>query len=74
MNKTEKIGLLPLLIVLLSGPARAQENLWNKLNSESIMLYKQGQYPEAAKSAEKALKTAEKTFGPKHPEQPGGAL
>jgi len=45
----------------------AQESLWNELNAKVITLYQKGQYSEAAKVAEEALKVAQKTFGPNHP-------
>ena len=55
------------MVVLLSASAYAQEALWNELNKKTGTLYQQGQYSEAVKVAEKALKVAEDTFGANHP-------
>ena len=42
----------------------AQESLWNELNDKVSTLYQQGEYSEVATEA---LKVAQKTFGPNHP-------
>jgi hypothetical protein len=44
-----------------------QETLWNELNLELAELYRQGKYQEATEVAQRAVKVAEKTFGPNHP-------
>lgn len=48
-------------------PTSAQEELWDKLNDEVVVLYQQRKFSEAVKVAEEALKVAEKTFGLEHP-------
>jgi tetratricopeptide (TPR) repeat protein len=48
-------------------PAYAQEALWNELNDRVDTLYEQGRYTEMAQVAKEALKVAENTFGPDHP-------
>ncbi|MBI2265218.1 MAG: CHAT domain-containing protein [Armatimonadetes bacterium] len=40
---------------------------WEDLNRQAVTLFRQGKYSEAVTAAEKALKTAESTFGPDHP-------
>ena len=40
---------------------------WERLNEKATSLYEQGRYEEAVKFAEEALKIAEETFGPDHP-------
>ncbi len=62
------VGLLMLVIVeSFALSADAQEKLWNELNEKVNILYEQGRYSEAVKPAEEALKIAENTFGPDHP-------
>ena len=56
--------VLGALIVL---PAHAQQTLLDELHAEILILYQQGRYAEAAKVAEEALKVAENTYGPDHP-------
>jgi len=41
----------------------AQEILWQELNAKASRLYKQGQYAEAATTAERGLRVAERTYG-----------
>ncbi|NIS69438.1 MAG: tetratricopeptide repeat protein, partial [Proteobacteria bacterium] len=67
MRKSTQILLVALLVVACTVSIFAQEELWKELNSKVGMLYQQGRYSEAAKVAEEALKVAEKTFGPNHP-------
>ena len=61
-------SLFLLLAALLPSPAYAQEKLWKELNTKLRTLYQQGRYAEAAKVAKEALKVAEATFGPDHPD------
>jgi len=59
---------LPFLLLTTLLPAYAQEKLWKDLDAKALTLYKQGRYAEAAKVSEEALKVAEDTFGPGHPD------
>ncbi len=49
-------------------PFSAQETSWNELNAKVDTLYQQGRYAEGVKVAKDALKVAEATFGPDHPD------
>ncbi len=62
-----RIILMLVLAVSFALPAYAQEALWNELIAAVVAHKKQGRYSEAAKVAEEALKVAENTFGPDHP-------
>ena len=66
-----KIHLAALLMVglILSAGARleAQEESWGVLNSKAVDLYGRGEYVGAVQVAQEALKVAESTFGPDHP-------
>jgi hypothetical protein len=64
MRTTARIFLLVVLVLSCASPQKS----WKELNSNTLMLYKQGRYPEAAKVAEEALTIAEETFGPNHPQ------
>jgi len=65
--KTATSGLLVLLLIICTGiPTYAQGKSWEKLNTESTTLYKQGRYDEAIVVAKEALDVAEKTVGPNH--------
>ncbi len=59
---------LPFLLLTTLLPAYAQEELWKELNAKVVTLYQQGRYEEAAKVGKEALKVAEDTFGPDHPD------
>ena len=61
-------GLIPLLISiwLWSVAAIADEYLWKKYNQAGIAAYRQGNYTEAVKQLEAALKEAEQ-FGERDP-------
>ncbi len=61
------IVLMLVLAVSLALPAYAQEALWKDLRVKVRTLYHQGRYTEATKVAQEALKVAENTFGPDHP-------
>ena len=41
--------------------------MWERLNEKATKLYQQGEYEEAVKFAKEALKIAEETFVPDHP-------
>ena len=41
---------------------------WEILIEKAVTFREQGQYEKAVKVAKKALKVAEKTFGPDHPD------
>lgn len=43
-----------------------QENLWKALNMQLVTLHKAGDFDEASKVAEEALKQAKQTLGPNH--------
>ncbi len=61
-----KLIIITILIILLPVSVYCQEELWKELNIKVTILYKEGQYSEAAKVAEEALKVAETTFGSDH--------
>jgi len=70
MSRTEKritAMSLVLLLLLLATPLAAQEARWKELNGHAVQLYRQGKYSEAISAAEEAVKIAEDTFGPEHP-------
>jgi CHAT domain-containing protein/Tfp pilus assembly protein PilF len=46
----------------------AQQGRWEELNEQVITLYGQGKYTEAVPIAQTALRVAEATFGPQHPD------
>ena len=50
------ITLVTLLVISFSVPICAQEANWEKLHKQSLELYLQGKYSEAARVAEEALK------------------
>jgi cell division septation protein DedD len=52
----------------LGATALAQDETLKVLNDTSVSLYEQGKYIEAAELAERALKSAENTFGPDNPQ------
>lgn len=43
-----------------------QENLWKALNLQLVTLHKAGEFAEASKVAEEALRKAKETLGPNH--------
>ena len=57
-----------LLIAMFSIPAFTQEARFRELNERAVKFYQQGRYSEAVQVAEQALKVAENTFGPEHPD------
>ncbi len=67
MKVSARILLTTLLIVLFVVSACAQKTLWNELNDKAATLYQQGRYSEAVNVTKEALKLAENTFGPDHP-------
>jgi hypothetical protein len=55
----------------LSGELNIESDLrftkvWDDLSNEAFTLFQQGQFPEAAKRLQEALKAAEDTLGPEH--------
>jgi acyl dehydratase len=68
MRTLAQILLVVALVLSYTVSICAQEELWEELFSKFIRLYEQRRYSEAAKVAEEALKVAEKTFGPDHPD------
>jgi len=67
MKALAGIILLTMLVALITVSGHSQENLWYELNHKVVSLYQQGRYSEATNVAEEALKVAESTFGPDHP-------
>jgi len=67
MKRSVKVILMMIMVISVSKVAYSQEALWNELNAKSTKLYQQGQYSEALKIAEEAIKVAETTFGKDHP-------
>jgi len=61
------IILILTAILSLANSTFAEDRGWNELNSQTMNLYLQGNYVQAAKLGEESLKSAEKTFGPEHP-------
>ena len=60
MRALSKVLLVVLLIISFTKAAQAQETLWKELITKSNTPLQQGEYLEADKVAEKALKVAEK--------------
>ncbi|MCM8794260.1 MAG: tetratricopeptide repeat protein [Candidatus Omnitrophica bacterium] len=56
-----------LLLTCISSAWAAEGTSWSSLNSQAVSLYKQGRYDEAAAAGEEAVKAAETSFGPDHP-------
>ena len=67
---TYRLRIIAILTIalLFTLPVHAQETLWKELNSKVIKSYQGDQYPEAISTGNEALKVAEKTFGPEHPD------
>ncbi|KHE90730.1 MAG: tetratricopeptide repeat protein [Candidatus Scalindua rubra] len=62
-----KVVIIIVLVLSFSASVYAQEVLWERLNGKAKTLFKQKQYPDALNVAKEALKVAEDTFGPDHP-------
>ncbi|MCR4289868.1 MAG: tetratricopeptide repeat protein, partial [Candidatus Scalindua sp.] len=62
-----KVVIIIALVLSFFASVYSQEVLWEKLNGKAKTLFKQKQYPDALSVAEEALKVAEDTFGPDHP-------
>ena len=62
------IALLTIAVLTFAFPAYTQNMSSNELQTKALMLNKQGQYSEAVKVAEEALKVTEVKFGSDHPE------
>jgi len=56
-----------LLAAGLAPPLAAQQESWEKLSGETQALYQQGKYADALPVAQEALRVAEASFGPEHP-------
>jgi tetratricopeptide (TPR) repeat protein len=67
MKALSRITLVTLLVISFSVTIYAQEAVWINLMIQSDELYQQGRYSEATRVTEEALKIAENTFGPYHP-------
>ena len=52
---------------MLSFAINAQEEKWRNLQDRALELFKKENYLEAESVAKEALKVAEETFGPEHP-------
>ncbi len=52
---------------MVAFPLPAQQARWEELNKQVTSLYRQGKYAQALSVAEEALRVAEATFGPEHP-------
>lgn len=64
----KKILFLTLLFILVAAQVYAKDIFLEALNKQASGLYIEGQYPEAAKVAEVALKIAEESFSPDSPQ------
>ncbi len=62
-----KVVLMMLLSASFTLPAYTQEVLWHELIGKANTLYQQRRYQEAEGVYKEALKVAEDTFGPDHP-------
>ena len=56
-----------LVLAVFALPASAQEARWRELTAQVEQLDKQGKYSDAIPVAQEALRVAESTFGPEHP-------
>jgi tetratricopeptide (TPR) repeat protein len=66
-----RIALVAGLLALPALPAvlpAAQQARWEELNARVQDLYALGKYAEATSVAQEALRVAEATFGPEHPD------
>ena len=61
------ISLTVVLGLSMCSLALAQEARWRALYNQTMELYQQGKYREAVPVAKEALKVAEQTFAPDHP-------
>ena len=61
------IALLIISVLIHAFPAYSQDMSLTELETKALMLNKQGQYSEAVKVAEEALKATEEKFGSDHP-------
>ncbi|MDA2917219.1 tetratricopeptide repeat protein [Nitrospinae bacterium AH_259_B05_G02_I21] len=59
--------LMVVLGLSMCSVASAQEVGWEALTNRALALSRQGKYREAIPVAKEALKVAEQTFGPNHP-------
>jgi tetratricopeptide (TPR) repeat protein len=65
-----RVRILLILATWLSLTATAigQQELWKDFNSQVEKLYQAGRYSEGVEVATRALKTAEQSLGPDHPD------
>lgn len=61
------IAVITALVATLSFPAQGQEQRWQSINVSIVTLHREGRISEAIEVAMEALKVAEITFGPNHP-------
>ena len=64
---SQSLLIIILLFATYSVSAYTQETRWSELNERVVILYRQGNYSEAAQLAEEVVKVAENSFGPEHP-------
>lgn len=62
------LAVIAVLSLWAVFPVEAQEAEWKRLVQETQSLYGQGRYAPAMVSAKEALRVAENTFGPDHPD------
>jgi tetratricopeptide (TPR) repeat protein len=65
MLRTFSVAVFAWLFSAVAQPAYGQ---YRQLIDESVRLYGQGRFAEAIETAERALKSAEETLGPEHPD------
>ena len=69
MRVFSKVSVIAFLCLFFAANCSSPETSeWERLNEKATSLYEQGQYEEAVKFAKEALKIAEETFGPDHPD------
>src|SRR5258705_5809012 len=68
MMKRILAALVALSLIICTGiAAYASDNDWKKIKHEVMSLYGQGRYQRAVVVAKEALRIAEQTHGPDHP-------
>jgi tetratricopeptide (TPR) repeat protein len=61
------VGIVVLLLVAgFVYPLAAQQEEWERLDSQAVLLYQQGKYTKSLSVAKEAVRVAEATFGPEH--------
>ena len=56
-----------LLVALTVLPCFSQQSTWQRLNDDVHLHYQKGEYKQAIKLGEKALKVAQRAYGPMDP-------